>query len=180
MTSVYEKFLRTEERELSTKERRVQERLERKITSICEQYKDGMSLRQLAAVHRTSHETIRQILNNHKILTTYEHRQLATGSKKVDKQGYVHVFVGMGYPGATRVGWILEHRKVMQECIGRPLMFWEIIHHRDRDKANNKPENLELTTSAEHSTCLRCPYYEFYRQKTGNSAMAPQDLTNIN
>lgn len=148
-------------------ERKVQERLETKVLSICELYKDGSSLRKIAAIHRTSHETIRQILINHKILTEFQYKQRAIGDKNTDKQGYIHIFVGVGSLGATRSGWMLEHRLVMQEHIGRPLMFWEIIHHKDRDKANNKVGNLEITTSAEHSTCLRCPYYEYFKQKDG-------------
>jgi len=156
---------------------RTQARLEKKIISICQLYKDGMSLRKIAAIHKTSHETVRQILINHKILTKYQFYQKATGDKRVDKQGYVHIFLGVGEPGANKSGWVLEHRLVMQKHIGRPLMFWEIIHHVDRDKENNDIENLRITTSAEHSTCLRCPYYEFFFQKTGHKLITPDDLT---
>ncbi len=154
-------------------EHRRQERLERKILSICEMYKDGMTLRQIAAVHRISHEWVRQVLINQKIYEKYKYkqRQMAIGDRKIDKAGYIHIFVGVGQSGATRTGWILEHRLVMANSLGRPLRYWEIIHHKDRDKQNNTRENLEITTSAEHATCLKCPYYEFYVQQTGNTKM---------
>lgn len=38
----------------------------------------------------------------------------------------------------------LEHRDVMEKVIGRPLHEEETIHHRDGDRQNNVPENLEL------------------------------------
>lgn len=155
--------------------RKRQIRLESKITSICENYKDGMSLRRIATIHKCSHEAIRQILINHKIYEKFEYKQIKIGDKKIDQQGYVHVFVGLGYQGANRSGWILEHRMVMQNHLGRPLQFWEIIHHKDRNKQNNEKTNLIVTTSAEHSTCLRCPYYEFYKQMTGKTMILDKD-----
>jgi ribosomal protein L44E len=60
------------------------------------------------------------------------------------KGGYVRVFVGIGYPGATESGHIFEHRKVMQEILGRPLLPEENVHHKNGEKADNRPENLEL------------------------------------
>lgn len=44
-----------------------------------------------------------------------------------------------------------EHRKVMEEKIGRLLSSNEIVHHKDHDKFNNSPENLEIMTRAEHA-----------------------------
>lgn len=161
---------------------RQQDRLENKILSICQLYKDGMSLRRIAAIHKLSHEWVRQILINHKIYEKYDYKQRQferyIGETKTDKQGYIHVFIGIGEPGATRVGWILEHRLVMAKHLGRPLQFWEIIHHKDRDKANNIIPNLEITTSAEHATCLKCPYYEFYVKTTGEKKFLTEHLTN--
>ncbi|HWH28915.1 MAG TPA: HNH endonuclease [Mycobacteriales bacterium] len=43
----------------------------------------------------------------------------------------------------------LEHRLVMARRLGRPLERDEVVHHRDGDRLNNAPDNLELWTTAQ-------------------------------
>lgn len=40
--------------------------------------------------------------------------------------------------------WMLEHRYVMEQMLGRKLLRTENIHHKDGNKQNNHPDNLEL------------------------------------
>ena len=42
------------------------------------------------------------------------------------------------------------HRVVMEKKIGRQLLPGEIVHHRDGNKLNNSPDNLELMTQSDH------------------------------
>jgi hypothetical protein len=45
-----------------------------------------------------------------------------------------------------------QHRVVMERIIGRPLKSREVVHHKDGNKRNNSPDNLELLPSrAEHN-----------------------------
>lgn len=40
--------------------------------------------------------------------------------------------------------WVLEHRHLMEQTLGRPLERHEKVIHKDRDHLNNAAENLEL------------------------------------
>ena len=64
------------------------------------------------------------------------------GGRLIDKNGYLLVY-SPGHPMA-RGRYVLEHRLVMAEKLGRMLTDAEVVHHKDRNKLNNHPDNLEL------------------------------------
>lgn len=45
---------------------------------------------------------------------------------------------------ATANGFVYQHRFVMSEMIGRALFANETVHHKNGNRADNRPENLEL------------------------------------
>jgi hypothetical protein len=45
---------------------------------------------------------------------------------------------------------VLEHRHVMEKQLGRKLLTHEQVHHKDRDRHNNDPANLEVLDIVEH------------------------------
>ena len=55
--------------------------------------------------------------------------------------GYVRMWVPEGTPGRPKNGLMMEHRLVMQEHLGRPLEAWEIVHHRNGVKDDNRIAN---------------------------------------
>ena len=70
-------------------------------------------------------------------------------ARQINAAGYVVIYVGRDCPGAYKTGHILEHRKVMQDILGRPLLPEENVHHKNGVKDDNRPENLELWTRAQ-------------------------------
>lgn len=54
-------------------------------------------------------------------------------------------------PNAQKDGYVLEHRLIMSEFLGRPLRADEHIHHIDGDKLNNDISNLMILSLSEHT-----------------------------
>ena len=71
--------------------------------------------------------------------------------KKVFISGYWYLYKP-NHPRAIKGGrYIAEHRFILEEKIGRYLFKNEISHHKNHNKQDNRPCNLELMTISEHN-----------------------------
>lgn len=75
------------------------------------------------------------------------------GGRVIDAQGYVWIFAP-DHPYVVN-RYVLEHRLVMEQIIGRYLEPGEDVHHINEIKTDNRPENLELMTHSAHMSYHR-------------------------
>lgn len=75
------------------------------------------------------------------------------GGRKVRKDGYVLIVAPDDHPHPadthrpSGLKYILEHRYLMEQHLGRYLEPGEVVHHIDGNPSNNAIENLRLFTS---------------------------------
>lgn len=76
---------------------------------------------------------------------------VAIGSRRTQASGYTMIRVA--------TGWRLEHRVVMEGVLGRALLQGENVHHRNGDRSDNRPGNLELWTRVQPSGVRAADYH---------------------
>ena len=63
--------------------------------------------------------------------------------------GYYYVY-RPEHPFSRKDGYIAEHRLIMEEAIGRYLEKYELVHHINHNRIDNRIENLELIDKLQH------------------------------
>jgi len=88
------------------------------------------------------------------------------GGRYNDKYGYIYIYKPE-HPFASSIGYVKEHRLVVEEAIRRYLTSKEVIHHINEIKKDNRRKNLYLfATQKEHAS---------YHYKA-NNGLAPKHL----
>ena len=94
--------------------------------------------------------------------------------------GYRYIY-SPDHPNATQMGYVCEHRLVMEQELDRYLEKHEIVHHINQDRSDNRLENLMLYTSyGKHATdnhVVRNAQGQF--APLGSSTERPRYLTDI-
>ena len=65
--------------------------------------------------------------------------------KRITKQGYRQVYI------KEIQKYVMEHRLVIENHLGRPLEVGEYVHHKDENKLNNTISNLEIIDKRKHT-----------------------------
>lgn len=93
-------------------------------------------------------ETKRKISESRKGLVFKPSKYGGHTKKRAD--GYIAVYVP-NHPKANGEGYVMEHRLVMEEHIGRYVSDDEVVHHVNGIRDDNRIENLRLMNAKEHS-----------------------------
>jgi len=94
-------------------------------------------------------EAVRKKIGNHD--QTGERHPRWKGGRFVGSAGYTYVKAD-GHKEARFDGYVHEHRIVAEQLVGRSLREGEVVHHRDRNRLNNDPDNLFVfPSSSAHS-----------------------------
>lgn len=95
-----------------------------------------------------------------------------TGKQVLDAKGYAMIFKPF-HVRATKAGYVKHHRLVMETylsiCLGYRTILDSslVIHHRNKDRKDNRLENLELMTVEMHNNIEQGSRNTYYNRWTG-------------
>jgi hypothetical protein len=70
--------------------------------------------------------------------------------KKIVSKGDYNYALVSEHPNSTTNGYVLQHRIVMENHLGRLLDANEVVHHKNENGKDNRLENLEVLLVGEH------------------------------
>lgn len=73
------------------------------------------------------------------------------GGRRISSAGYAEIFLP-NHHRARGNGYVFEHILVAEKLLGRKLVKGEDVHHKDENKENNSPDNLQILSKSKHSS----------------------------
>jgi len=130
------------------------------------------SFRQVCSELVMNWRTLKKLLNYYWIPIRYWTEAVATQwiwekwerRRLKDRANIKHRIITTDWYYEIRFDWehksldrwrVKEHILVMEDLIWRRLEKWEVVHHKDGNKLNNLPSNLQLMTASDHNKLHR-------------------------
>ncbi len=122
------------------------------------------SIRELAQMLQIDHKAITNAVKRFNLKglkdTGFKHSNIRLVNKRTRPFG-TKILTPDGYVIIRTVnGWEREHRLIVEQDLGRKLLSSEHIHHKNGIKTDNRLENLELISRANHvlydELCSNC------------------------
>jgi len=105
----------------------------------------------------------RKGIKNPKCSRPMERNAMWKGGRRINGRGHVAIR-NNNHPNSVD-GYILEHRMIASNVLGRPLKDGEIIHHINRNPADNRNENLMICNQS---------YHDFLHHKMRRLGLCPK------
>ncbi len=121
----------------------------RRITKICEICGNSFEARVYRIKEPRRVQRVCSYQCQHKLQSLWMTANFRKG-KVIRGNGYLGIYLP-SHPRATQ-GYVLEHILVWEKAHNQPIPKGWIIHHKNHDKKDNRPENLEAMPRSKHNS----------------------------
>lgn len=98
------------------------------------------------------------------------------GGEWIDDAGYRRVLVSVEDRHLTDDRYVREHRLIMARSLGRPLEYYEEVHHKNGNRLDNHIDNLELRTKP-HGAGVRLLCFDCGSHNVGEIGLSKEEET---